>query len=102
MGQFERFTRQKQINKHYFKEEIVSVCQQFRDHLCDEWDVRKSAKFELVKFGNKKLIRKYTVPINKEVTEKDKKEETKKDKQKKKKSKNNRSSFQIFRSYIFC
>merc|ERR1712157_701618 len=55
--QFERFTRQKQINPKYFKEEIVTVCQQYKDRLNKEWAVRKSDKWELVKFGNKQLIR---------------------------------------------
>ena len=62
--QFERFDRQKQDNTSYFKE-VAIACDALKDSLEDSnWSIKKSAKWECVKFENKELMEKYTVRVN--------------------------------------
>jgi len=81
--QFERFTQQHANNENYFEQEIMGVCEQYSKQLNQDWNIKKSKKWYCVKFENKQLMDKYTIPINpiklapKDKAEKDSKSSTK-------------------------
>jgi len=63
--QFEQFERQKERKEAYFAKEIVTACDAFNDDLVDsDWNLKKSTKWECVKFENTALMERHTVRQN--------------------------------------